>query len=127
LRNIYNNTKKEEVGRYNLVSLSLTSLLIIITIISIGVGLFDPPSIGPIVFAQTTSISTNSILDGYTYDCIKFNETIESGIPVIKNEDFVNTQEICNMLLQGMGSLDKQEILKKYEGWLKTSIIFYFN
>ena len=116
MRNIYNNTKKEEVGRYNLVSLSLTSLLIIITIISIGVGLFDPPSIGPIVFAQTTSISTNSILDGYTYDCIKFNETIESGIPVIKNEDFVNTQEICNMLLQGMGSLDKQEILQKYEG-----------
>ena len=116
MRNIYNNTKKEEVRRYNLVSLSLTLLLIIITIISIGVGLFDAPSIGPIIFAQTTSTSTNSILDGYTYDCIKFNETIESGIPVIKNEDFVNTQEICNMLLQGMGSLDKQEILQKYEG-----------
>jgi hypothetical protein len=29
------------------------------------------------------------------------------------------------MLLQGMGSLDKQAILQKYEGWLKTSIIFY--
>jgi len=100
-----------------LISLSLILLLIIITIISIGVGLFDAPTIGQVVFAQTTtSTSTNSILDGYTYDCIKFNETIESGIPVIKNEDFVNTQEICNMLLQGMGSLDKQEILQKYEG-----------
>jgi hypothetical protein len=99
-----------------LISLSLILLLILITIISIGVGLFDAPSISPVVFAQTTSTNTNSILDGYTYDCIKFNETIESGIPVIKNEDFVNTQEICNMLLQGMGPLDKQAILQKYEG-----------
>jgi hypothetical protein len=97
-------------------SLSLILFLILITIISIGVGLFDAPSIGPVVFAQTTSTNTNSILDGYIYDCIKFNETIESGIPVYKNQDFLNTQEICNMLLQGMGSLDKQEILKKYEG-----------
>jgi len=100
-----------------LISLSLILLLLIlITIISIGVGLFDAPSIGPVVFAQTTSTNNNSILDGYTYDCIKFNETIGSGIPVYKNQDFLNTQEICNMLLQGMGSLDKQEILKKYEG-----------
>ncbi len=114
--NIYNSTKKEEVRRYNLIFFSLILLLIIITIISAGLGLFDALSIGPVVFAQTTSTSTPSILDGYTYDCIKFNETIESGIPVIKNEDFVNTQEICNMLLQGMGSLDKQEILQKYEG-----------
>ena len=98
-----------------MISLSLILLLILITIISIGVGLFDAPSIGPVVFAQTTSTNTNSILDGYTYDCIKFNETIESGIPVYKNQDFLNTQEICNMLLQGMDSLDKQEILKKYE------------
>ena len=60
---------------------------------------------------------TNSILDGYTYDCIKFNETVgERGIPIYKNQDFLDTQEICNMLLQGMGSLDKQKILKKYEG-----------
>jgi len=100
-----------------LISLSLILLLLIlITIISIGVGLFDAPSIGPVVFAQTTSTNNKSILNGYTYDCIKFNETIESGIPVYKNQDFLNTQEICNMLLQGMGSLDKQEILKKYEG-----------
>jgi hypothetical protein len=98
-----------------LISLSLILLSILITIISIGVGLFDAPSIG-LVFAQTTSTNTNSILDGYTYDCIKFNETIESGIPVYKNQDFLNTQEICNMLLQGMGSLDKQAILQKYEG-----------
>ena len=87
----------------------------LITIISIGVGLFDAPSIVPVVFAQTTRTNTNSILDGYTYDCIKFNETIKSGIPVYKNQDFLNTQEICNMLLQGVGSLDKQEMLKKYE------------
>jgi hypothetical protein len=113
--NIYNSTKKE-VRRYNLISLSLILLLNLITIISIGVGLFDAPSIGPVVFAQTTNTNTNSILDGYTYDCIKFNETIESGIPVYKNQDFLNTQEICNMLLQGMGSLDKQAILQKYEG-----------
>ena len=92
------------------------SLIVVITIISIGVGLFDAPSIGPIIFAQTTSTSTNSILDGYTYECIKFNETIESGLPVLKNQDFLNTQELCNMLLQGMGPLDKQEIIKKYEG-----------
>ena len=98
-----------------MISLSLILLLIIITIVSVGLKLFAAIPIGPVVFAQTTSRITNSILDGYTYDCIKFNETIESGIPVIKNEDFVNTQEICNMLLQGMGSLDKQEILKKYE------------
>ena len=65
---------------------------------------------------QVPSTSTNSILDGYTYRCIKFNETIESGLPVLKNQDFLNTQELCNMLLQGMGPLDKQEILKKYEG-----------
>ncbi len=98
-----------------MISLSLIS--VIITIISIGVGLFDAAiPIGPVVFAQTTSTSTNSILDGYTYDCIKFNETIERGIPVLKNQDFLNTQELCNMLLQGMGPLDKQEILKKYEG-----------
>ena len=98
-----------------MISLSLILLLILIPIISIGVGLFDAPSIGPVVFAQTTSTNTNSILDGYTYDCIKFNETIEGGIPVYKNQDFINTQEICNMLLQGMSSLDKQEILNKYE------------
>ena len=71
-----------------MISLSLILFLILITIISIGVGLFDAPSIGPVVFAQTTSTNTNSILDGYTYDCIKFNETIESGIPVYKNQDF---------------------------------------
>ena len=93
------------------------SLIVVITIISIGVGLFDAAIlIGPVVFAQSTSTSTNSILDGYTYECIKFNETIESGLPVLKNQDFLNTQELCNMLLQGMGPLDKQEIIKKYEG-----------
>ena len=97
--------------------ISLSLILVIITIISIGIGLFDAViPIGPVVFAQTTSTSTNSILDGYTYQCIKFNETIERGIPVYKNQDFLNTQELCNMLLQGMGPLDKQEILKKYEG-----------
>jgi len=97
--------------------ISLSLILVIITIISIGIGLFDAViPIGPVVFAQTTRTNTNSILHGYTYDCIKFNETIESGIPIYKNQDFLNTQEICNMLLQGMGSLDKQEILKKYEG-----------
>ena len=95
--------------------ISLSLILVIITIISIGVGLFSATPIGPVVFAQTTSTSTNSILDGYTYQCIKFNETIERGIPVYKNQDFLNTQELCNMLLQGMGPLDKQEILKKYE------------
>ena len=97
--------------------ISLSLIVVIITIISIGIGLFDAViPIGPVVFAQTTSTSTNSILDGYTYECIKFNETIESGLPVLKNQDFLNTQELCNMLLQGMGPLDKQEILKKYEG-----------
>ena len=95
---------------------SLSLILVIITVISIVVVLFAATPIGPVVFAQTTSTSTNSILDGYTYQCIKFNETIERGIPVYKNQDFLNTQELCNMLLQGMGPLDKQEIIKKYEG-----------
>jgi hypothetical protein len=76
-------------------------------------------SIGPVVFAQSSSSSTspNSILDEYTYVCIKFNETIEEerGIPANINTDFLITQEICNMLLQGMGYLAKQEIVKKYE------------
>jgi hypothetical protein len=52
----------------------------------------------------------------FIFVCIKFNETIEErGIPANINTDFLNIQEICNMLLQGMGYLDKQEILKKYE------------
>ena len=96
---------------------SLSLILVIITVISIVVVLFAATQIGPVVFAQnTSSTSTNSILDKYTYVCIKFNETIEKrGIPVYRNPDFLNTQELCNMLLQGMGSLDKQEIIKKYE------------
>jgi hypothetical protein len=82
------------------------------------VVLFAATSIGPVVFAQNSSSSTTSpILDEYTYVCIKFNETVqERGIPAHMNTDFLNTQELCNLLLQGMGSLDKQEILKKYEG-----------
>ncbi|HEY6658521.1 MAG TPA: hypothetical protein VIZ62_08335 [Nitrososphaeraceae archaeon] len=95
------------------------SLGIIITIISIGVILFAAVApFGHVIFAQSSSSSTspNSILDEYTYVCIKFNETIEErGIPVNQNPDLLNTQEICNMLLQGMGYSDKQEILKKYE------------
>ncbi len=85
-----------------------------IIIISIVVVLFTI-STDTVVFAQSHSPS-NSILDEYTYVCIKLNETIEErGIPENKNPDFLNTQEICNMLFQGMGYLDKQEILKKYE------------
>ena len=85
-----------------------------IIIISIVVVLFTT-STDTVVFAQSHSPS-NSILDEYTYVCIKLNETIEErGTPENKNPDFLNTQEICNMLLQGMGYLDKQEILKKYE------------
>ena len=85
-----------------------------IIIISIVVVLFTTPT-DTVVFAQSHSPS-NSILDEYTYVCIKLNETIEErGIPENKNPDFLNTQEICNMLFQGMGYLDKQEILKKYE------------
>jgi hypothetical protein len=94
---------------------SLSLILVIITAISIVVVLFAATPIVPEVFAQNRS-STNSVLDEYTYVCIKFNETIEErGIPANINTDFLNTQEICNMLLQGMGYLDKQEILKKYE------------
>ena len=92
---------------------------IIITIISIGVVLFAAPAAptSPLIFAQSSSsTSPNSILDEYTYVCIKLNETIEErGIPANMNTDFLNTEEICNMLLQGMGYSDKQEILKKYE------------
>lgn len=110
MTNIYNNIK--EVRVYNLISLSL--IIIIIIIISIVVVLFTI-STDTVVFAQSRSPS-NSILDEYTYVCIKLNETIEErGILENKNPDFLNTQEICNMLLQGMGYLDKQEILKKYE------------
>ena len=108
MTNIYNNIK--EVRGYNLISLSL----IIIIIISIVVVLFTT-STDTVVFAQSRTPS-NSILDEYTYVCIKLNETIEErGTPEKKNPDFLNTQEICNMLFQGMGYLDKQEILKKYE------------
>jgi hypothetical protein len=108
LTNIYNNIK--EVRGYNLISLSL----IMIIIISIVVVLFTT-STDTVVFAQSRTPS-NSILDEYTYVCIKLNETIEErGTPENKNPDFLNTQEICNMLFQGMGYLDKQEILKKYE------------
>lgn len=108
MTNIYNNIK--EVRGYNLISLSL----IIIIIISIVVVLFTT-STDTVVFAQSRTPS-NSILDEYTYVCIKLNETIEErGTPENKNPDFLNTQEICNMLFQGMGYLDKQEILKKYE------------
>ena len=97
-----------------MISLSLS--LVVIIIISIVMVLFAT-QIGLVVFAQNRSnTNTNSILDEYTYVCIKFNETVgERGLPVYQNPDFLNTQEICNMLLQGMGSLDKQEILKKYE------------
>jgi hypothetical protein len=110
LTNIYNNIK--EVRGYNLISLSL--VIIIIIIISIVVVLFTT-STDTVVFAQSHSPS-NSILDEYTYVCIKLNETIEErGTPENNNPDFLNTQEICNMLFQGMGYLDKQEILKKYE------------
>ena len=108
MTNIYNNIK--EVRGYNLISLSL----IMIIIISIVVVLFTT-STDTVVFAQSRTPS-NSILDEYTYVCIKLNETIEErGTPENKNPDFLNTQEICNMLFQGMGYLDKQEILKKYE------------
>ena len=108
MTNIYNNIK--EVRGYNLISLSL----IMIIIISIVVVLFTT-STDTVVFAQSRTPS-NSILDEYTYVCIKLNETIEErGSPENKNPDFLNTQEICNMLFQGMGYLDKQEILKKYE------------
>ena len=107
--NIYNNIK--EVRGYNLISLSLVIMIIIISIV---VVLFRT-STDTVVFAQSHSPS-NSILDEYTYVCIKLNETIEErGTPGNKNPDFLSTQEICNMLFQGMGYLDKQEILKKYE------------
>ena len=109
MTNIYNNIK--EVRGYNLVSLSLVIMIIIISIV---VVLFTT-STDTVVFAQSHSPS-NSILDEYTYVCIKLNETIEErGTPENNNPDFLNTQEICNMLFQGMGYLDKQEILKKYE------------
>jgi hypothetical protein len=112
LMNIYNRIKKE-VRRSNLV-IPLSFILVVIIIIPI-VGVLFSISISPVVFAQSSS-SPNSILDEYTYVCIKLNETIEErGIPDNMNTDFLNTEEICNMLLQGMGYLDKQEILKKYE------------
>ena len=107
------NSIKKEVRRSNLV-ISLSFILVVIIIIPI-VGVLFSISISPAVFAQISS-SPNSILDEYTYVCIKLNETIEErGTPENMNPDFLNTEEICNMLLQGMGYLDKQEILKKYE------------
>src|SRR5215210_4765716 len=107
--NIYNSIKKE-VRRSNLV-ISLSFILVVIIIISIAGVLFSI-SISPAVFAQSSS-SPNSILDEYTYVCIKLNETIEErGTSENMNTDFLNTEEICNMLLKGMDNLDKQEILK---------------
>ena len=87
---------------------------IIFSLLLISIGIF---STGSIVIAQSSSgTGPNSILDEYTYVCIKLNETIEErGIPANMNTDFLNTEEICNMLLQGMGYLDKQKILQKYE------------
>src|SRR5215210_2231246 len=76
--NIYNSIKKE-VRRSNLV-ISLSFILVVIIIISIAGVLFSI-SISPVVFAQSSS-SPNSILDEYTYVCIKLNETIEErGTP----------------------------------------------
>ena len=92
--NIYNKRKKEvRRSNYNLISLSLV-IIIIITIISIVVVLFAATPIGRVVFAQnSSSISPNSILDKYTYVCIKFNETVEErDTPENINTNFLNTQ-----------------------------------